>query len=250
MTTADLVVKTYPGDYSWLPYLFRSIAKYATGWRELIVIIEEQYDAPPLPEGARLVRCRRYEGTDCSPFRGVPIERIGAWRHSDADVLVFVDSDCVFCRPVDMQTDPTIRIERPAVLWREWDGAGPCQKWRAPARATLGFDPPWLTMCRYPFVFPRELLRYCWDFCGGEERLRGIDLTDWEVVGNFALVKRPEAVTKVRYDVAGPDCIHQFWNKGGVTHPLSQADIEAGEMGGGVRNIRVQAEMAKLGLCP
>ena len=248
MLSVDIVIKSFPGDYEWLPYLFRSIAKYATGWRQLMVIIEEQYEAPPMPEGARLVRCRRYEGTDCPPARGVPIERLGAWRHSDADVLVFVDSDCVFCRPVDLQTDPTINLERPVVLWREWDDSQPQHKWREPARLALEFDPPYLTMCRYPFVFRRETLERCWEWCGGEARMRKIDLTDWEVAGNFALVQRPETVTKVHASEAGPACVHQFWNQGGVTHPLTQADIEAGQMGGGVQNAGVQREMERLGL--
>ena len=249
MLSIDIVVKTFPGDYPWLPYLWRSIAKYVTGYRDLIVIIEEQYEAPPMPDGAKLVRCRRYEGTDCPPDRGVPIERLGAWRHSNADVLAFVDSDCVACRPLDLQTDPTINVERPIVLFTDWETSGPCQKWREPAKAALGFDPPWLTMCRYPFVFQRELMRECWDFCGGEERLRTVPCTDWEVIGNYALVKRPDAVTALHVSKAGPKCAHQFWNKGGAFHPLTQEEITAHKMGGGVQNPGVQAEMRRLGLC-
>jgi hypothetical protein len=250
MLTADIVVKTFPGDYPWLPYLFRSIAKFAIGYRDILVIIEEQYEAPPLPEGARLIRCRQYEGTTCPPSRGVPIERLGAWRHSDADVLIFVDSDCVFCRPVDFQADPTIGLVAPVVLWQPWEGSGPCEKWRGPAAAALGFDPPVLTMCRYPFVFSRALLRECWHYCGGEERMRGIDVTDWEVLGNFALKWPGLGHTPIRADKAGPACVWQFWGQGGATHPLTQADIDEGKMGGGVMNAGVQTEMARLGLLP
>ena len=248
MKTADIVIKTFPTDYGFLEYCLRSIAKFATGYRQLLVIIEEQYEAPPLPEGARLIRCRQYQDTDCPPSRGVPIERLGAWRHTDADVLIFVDSDCVLCRPIDFQTDPTINIERPVVLWTDWDGSGPCEKWRAPAAAALGFNPPVLTMCRYPFIFPRETMRRCWQACGGEERLRAIDCTDWEVIGNYALLREPEAVTMVHVSKAGPACAWQFWNQGGVTHPLTQADLDAGKMGGGVWNPGVQAKMRELGL--
>ena len=249
MRTADIVIKTFPRDYEWLPYLFRSVAKYATGWRQIIVLIEQHYEPPELPDGARLVRCRQYEGTECPTSIGVPMERLGAWRHSDAEVLVFIDSDCVFCRSTDLQADPTINIERPVVLWREWDENQPSRRWRAPAAVALGFKPPYWTMLRYPFVFPRGVMQGCWEFCGGEERLRTIDLTDWEVICNFALVHRPEAVTKVHISEAGPACVHQFWNKGGATHPLTNEDVEAGQMGGGVMNPGVQREMERLGLC-
>lgn len=249
MITADIVLKTYPGDYEWLPYLYRSIAKYATGWRRLIVIIEEQYDAPPMPEGAKLVRCRRYEGTSCPPSRGVPIERLGAWRHTDAEALAFIDSDCVFCRPVDLQTDPTINLERPVVLWRNWSEGGPCQKWRTPATLALGFYPPLLTMCRYPFVFRRDVMRDCWEHCGGPRRLEQLDVTDWEVLGNYTLKAWPEAVTKVHANDAGTACVHQLWNVGGSHHPLTREEIEREGMGGGVSNPGVQAKMRELGLC-
>ena len=248
MKTADLIVKTFPGDYAWLPFLWASIRKYATGYRDIIVIIEEQYESPPLPEGARLIRCRQYEGTACPPSRGVPIERLGAWRHTDADALIFIDSDCVLCRPVDFQTDPTINLEKPVVLWTEWEGSGPCEKWRWPAHNTLGVDPPRLTMCRYPFVFPRFILEDCWKACGGEERLRGVELTDWEVIGNYALMRWGDSVTAIHMNDAGPACCWQFWNQGGVTHPLTQADIDEGKMGGGVWNPGVQAKMRELGL--
>jgi hypothetical protein len=249
MKTVDIVVKTFPGDYPWLPYLWRSIEKYVTGARDLIIIIEQQYESPPMPPGAKLVRCRQYEGTACPPSRGVPIERLGAWRHSDVDVLLFVDSDCVFCRPVDLQTDPTINVERPVVLFTDWVTSGPCQKWRAPAANALGFDPPYLTMCRYPFVFPTNLMQACWNACGQDAGLRMVDLTDWEVIGNFALVCFPRDVTPVHATHAGPKCVHQFWSQGGVTHPLTQEDILVGKMGGGVNNPGVQAEMRRLGLC-
>lgn len=248
MISCDIVIKTFPGDAEWLPYLFRSIAKYATGYRDVLVIVEEQYEAPPLPEGARLIRCRQYEGTDCPPSRGVPIERLGAWRHTDADVLIFIDSDCVICRPVDFQTDATINLAAPVVLWQPWEGSGPCEKWRAPAAAALGFDPPVLTMCRYPFVYKRETLMGCWQMCGGDERLRGIDLTDWEVLGNYSLLFAP-MITPVHMSKAGPACVWQFWNQGGATHPLTQADIDEGKMGGGVGNAAVQEKMRELGLC-
>jgi hypothetical protein len=247
--TIDIIVKTFPGDYEWLPFLWKSLAKYATGWREIVVIVEEQYEAPPLPERARLVRCRRYEGTECSAYNGVAIERLGAWRHSDADVLLFVDSDCVFCRPVDFQTDPTImRDGKPVVLWGDRDVSLPQAKWLNIARETLGFEPWHFTMMRYPFVFTRDTMRSCWDHCGGEERLVRTHVTDWEVVGNFALRCDSANCSPEAARDAGPACVWQFWGKGGVTHPLTQEDIEVGKMGGGVRNPGVQAKMRELGL--
>ena len=57
MITTDIVVKTYPADYDWTPYLFRSIDKFVTGYRRIVLIIEEQFPDPDdIPYGA--VVCR------------------------------------------------------------------------------------------------------------------------------------------------------------------------------------------------
>ena len=249
LPTIDIVVKTFPGDYEWLPSLWRSIAKYATGWREIVVIIEEQYDAPPLPERARLVRCRRYEGTECSAYNGVAIERLGAWRHSDADVLVFVDSDCVFCRPVDLQTDPTIFQDgKPVLLWADRDDTLPQARWLHIARETLGWMPWHFAMIRYPFVFARDTVRSCWYHCGGEERLVRTNVTDWEVLGNFALRCDSASYAAKEAQDAGPASIWQFWNRGGAFHPLTEEQVREHGMGGGARNAGVQVKLRELGL--
>ena len=48
MRSADILVKTYPLDYEWLVYLFRSLeVHHVTGYRNVILLLEEQYPTPP-----------------------------------------------------------------------------------------------------------------------------------------------------------------------------------------------------------
>jgi hypothetical protein len=247
----DIVLKTWPNDYGWLPYLFRSMAKFATGYDNLILVIEEQFPAPEkIPEGAIVKRCRQYEaGGQVESIYGVAIERLRAWHYSNADVIVFVDSDCVFTRPTNLKTDPFINAEKPIVYYRTWGEVGPAICWHAPTLAALGFEPPFETMFGYPATYPRAVLVDLWNHVGGEDRLRALrNPTDLNVMGNFAIVRHPDKVAALHTSQMKDPCVHQFWGHGGVHWPRDQADIDEQKMGGGVKNTKVQAELARMGL--
>ena len=244
MLTIDLLVKSYPVDFDWLSHLWSSLSR-VRGCRNVVLLLEQQYQAPPnLPSNVVVARSRQYVGTDYPSDHGAVIERLRAWSYTDADRIVFVDSDCVWARDIDLQTEPTLNAEKPLVLWRTWEEAGGAAFLKAPAARTLGYEPKVETMCRYPFCFPREVLKSCWDFIGGEERLLMMTTkaerdanaikpasyllppTDWNVLGNFALDHMPESVTPVHWSKAGPVCIKQFWSWHRPTHPDVQAELK------------------------
>jgi hypothetical protein len=230
MKIADIILKTYPLDYDWLPYLFRSLPR-ATGYRNIVVLLEEQYPEPTgLPANAVIARSRRYVGTDPNVSdkdlsgRGSVIERLCAFDYTDAEVLIFVDSDCVFARDIDFQTDLSICIDRPAVWWRTWEEAGHEACWIPAAKETLRYQPKVNTMCEYPHVYPASVMRAFWEFIGGRERFMTLhDFTDWNALGNYALDYHTEAVTPVHAINPGPHNtgarVHQFWSWHRANHP-------------------------------
>ena len=222
----DIICKTYPTDYPWLPYLFRSMAR-VRGYRNFVLVLEQDYPVPPgMPNGTVIVRTPNYEPGQQSGI-GAVISRLGIWRNLDAECFVFVDSDCVWTRDVDIQTEPTINVKRPVVLARTWEEAGRGIIWRPKAAALLGYTPKCETMCRYPFQFPRAVMETFWEFAGGEERMWKVDLTDWNALGNFAIDKMPDAVTPVAWSNAGAACVRQFWSRAAVTSAEVQAEMKA-----------------------
>jgi len=230
--SVDIVCKTYPPDYCWLPYLFRSVGMRVTGYRDFLLVLEEDYPVPEmidgvgLPARTRIVRIPHYEPGEQSG-KGAVISRLGIWRQSDGDCFVFVDSDCVFTRNVDLRSDPTVNAAKPVVLWRTWEESGRGVIWRPKAAALLGYNPERETMCRYPFQFPRAVLQKFWEAVGGEERMWGIDLTDWNALGNFAIDKTPDAITPGAWSNAGAACVRQFWSRANVMSPEVQAEMRA-----------------------
>jgi hypothetical protein len=222
----DLVLTTFPPDYDWLPYLFRSLDR-VTGYRNLLVLLEGSYPVPAgLPKNAKVILKKDY-APGAESGKAAAIERLGVHQRSDAQAFVFVDSDCVFTRPVDIQTDPTINITRPVVLWRPWEEAGAAQCWKQKTANLLDYEPTRETMCRYPFQFPRSVMEAFWAFVGGAERMWATDFTDWNAIGNFALDKMPEAVTAVAWSNHGAASIRQFWSHHRADHPEVQRELRA-----------------------
>jgi hypothetical protein len=244
--STDLFLKTYEKDYDWLPYLFRSIVHNLRGYDRLIVVIEDQENSPDdilCAHGPRrwsIERCRRYEGTEVAGYVGQSIEKLRAWEYSTADRVVFLDSDCVVSRPVDLGTDPAASITKPIVLWREWQEAGDANCWHDSTAELLGFEPPHETMCRHPAIFPAWMLHELWEHIGGEDALRAVlsasnMANDFNLMGNFALAKHPELFTPLHWqgpvdnhsETAGafvgdgvpPEWVHQFWSHHRAEHP-------------------------------
>lgn len=228
MRTLDIIVKTHPPDYDWLPYLFRSISMYARGYRNLVVLLEEQYPEPDwLPAGTEVARSRRYVDTDISSNVGAVIERLRAWAYTDAERFLFVDSDCVFIRTIDFQTDQLICIEKPALYWRTWEEAGEGAYWKPYATETLGYAPKLETMPGYPFCYTRDVMRGFWDFVGGAEGLAKVEhLTDWNAIGNYALDHMSEQVTKRHAsELYANPCVRQFWSFDRANNPKVQDEL-------------------------
>ncbi|HJX66269.1 MAG TPA: hypothetical protein VJ860_20210 [Polyangia bacterium] len=244
----DLFLITYPKDYDWIPYLFRSIARNVSGYDRLIVVVEEGEPSPldilraHGPRNWTVERSRRYTGTDVVPYIGQSIEKLRAWEYTSADRVVIVDSDCVFARPVDLATDPDAGVARPVLLWRPWEEAGDANCWHDTTATLLGFEPPYETMCRHPFCFPTWMLHQLWEHMGGEEVLRASErVSDFNLMGNFALAKHPEKFRAIRWDgpvdnhapdgkELGPDVprawVHQFWSHHRAAHPDVRVELE------------------------
>ena len=212
MLTTDLCLVTFPGHYCGLPYLFRSIEKYVAGFRRLIVVIEDQDPVPPLPDFAVLHRCRNYRGTNYWGRGGQQIEKLRAFQRTDAERIVYVDSDTVFVRPVDIQTDPCFSLEKPPVIWRTWNEAGDAICWYEPTKMVLGFEPPYETMTRFPFTFPRWFLEEYWGHVGGEDRLKIFaHPNEFNGLGNYALVKHLDHFTAYHaWDGVPEGCMWQY----------------------------------------
>jgi hypothetical protein len=244
--TVDFFLATQPEDYAWLPCLFRSIDRFVTGFRKLVLVIEQQ-DEPPqkLPSYVVLKQCRNYRGTEYQGGARQSIESMRAWFYTDADRVWFLEAGSIFTRRINLQTDGDYPLRRPLLPFMQWDRAGAARSWRKPTREILQFNPPSAIMQRQPIIYPRRLLRKAWSSVGGERRL--LTFPQWSahnVLGSFALSRHAEMFTAVKTelqaksqeDEGNPNnkaqelpsaCMRQFCSDSGVEAPEIQSALKA-----------------------
>lgn len=254
LPTIDLFTVTYPKDFPWLTYLFRSIEIHVTGFRRLVLVLEKQ---DPIPEGLPpyvvVKRCRDYRGTDVHGYYGQSIEGLRAHLYTDADVIWFAEADWVFVRDIDLQRDREYRAMCPLLLHNDWNKVGKARKWRRPTERVLApLSVPFETMRRPPFWYPRWFVKQWWNQFGGERRLcdlvrSGLELSQFNVLDSAALVLNranggklfsPVHMSREKGKVPKP-CVVQFWSHDTPDHPGVQHEL--GKLG-----LLTEGEIAKL----
>lgn len=254
---ADLFLRTYPGDFQWLKFLFRSLERHARGWRDLVLVLP--YEGPPTGWNQLLAdlavdlgvsinawadRLRAVDALtgkiavwSCQTYKddylGQCLTKLRAWEYTSADDVAYLDSDLVLVRP---WTPTTLRHfdGRSIVEYREWADAGAAlSAWHDVTKTLLrGQAPPFETMCRHPFQYPVQFVRRAY------EAMRHLAIEDRRIsefnyLGNYAILherdsfylRRPPQLHREdggAPDFSPDDLVYQFWSWGGIT-----AEVEA-----------------------
>jgi len=116
----DIHIKTYTGDYDWIPYCLRCIEKFATNYRKVVLVTDYGQEG-------ELISIVKDTVSDRIPVsirtekvsRGIPMNEpipgrvtVGyqfmkgakfLWtKHTDADRVFQIDSDMMICAPIDL----------------------------------------------------------------------------------------------------------------------------------------------------
>lgn len=157
MSTFDFFCVTFSRDLGWTKYLLRSTARWATGFRSMVIAVPRQDEEAfkqliaPFPF-ARIVLFDEPAGVH-GHVQQMYFKCI-ADTYTDADYIIHIDSDCVFTEPVS--PDRWFTEGRPDVLFRYWKDC-PGIPWQGVTEIALNFSCPVETMFSFPFVFPREI---------------------------------------------------------------------------------------------
>lgn len=226
---ADFFLRTYPKDYQWLPFLFRSLERHARGWRDIVIVIpsssgleawklavtnfnrqaidlkvwaERLRQAGALTGKIHLFNCEEFK----DDYLGQCLTKLQAWKYTDADEVCFLDSDLVFTRGPFFPSSLHPKGFSPIIEIRDWADAGAAlPAWFEVTKWLLGGDsPPYETMCRHPFQYPAQFLRRAWNFA--EERLGQVNrrISEFNYLGNYARLYEPG-----QFVFRQPDHLHQ-----------------------------------------
>ncbi len=162
--TCDVFLRSYAGDLAWVPYALRSLQKFVTGIRDIIISVPEE-DLPAFKTlnlvKERLVKSEVPTGA-MDPYLGQQADKLRAYHYTNADQVLFWDSDCIAVRlfsPLDLMIDDKPRwLMTPYSKLVHADGT-PDTPWQPITQKAIGKPVVDFEFMRaHPVLAPREAL--------------------------------------------------------------------------------------------
>lgn len=155
---AEIFLVTYANDFEFTTYTLRSIAKFGRGFSGTTIVVPYK-DLGLFGPLAKQHDCtlRGYYESESKGFLHHQVCKCEAdlWCPKGTDLIVHIDSDCVFKEPFSLDDfiGPT---GKPILVRERFDDFKhyPARySWKQCAEHALGIDMPWETMVRHPAVF-------------------------------------------------------------------------------------------------
>lgn len=233
--TVDIFIKSCAKDVDWLKYSLRSIQKFCTGFRDVVLLFpeEEKGMLTPLNLTTEKVHYTHEQG---DRYLWQQVEKLNAWKYSDAYYFTYVDSDVVFTKPVSPEDLFDEESERPIVLYTPYsslvdkNGAA-STPWQAVTEAALNQPVEYEFMRRHPMTASRVLLQLFDAFMNYTHK-RGVadyimaqkhrQFSEFNALFGFGFYNGGVAYLESHYvntepAPIPPPCARQFWSWSGLT---------------------------------
>jgi hypothetical protein len=231
--TVDIFIKTRPHDYPWLEWCLKSITKFGHEPFRGVVILTPEKTPFTLGKGRNEI-----VSPDQEPgYLWQQVCKLNADQYTDAEWILYMDSDCVFTR--DVTPSNFIKDGKPVWLYTPLDQARPDQhQWVGPMEKFLGKKPEHELMRRHPFVVHRSMLEEFRNFTKYrhgktiEQYIMGeavpnsptaLVFSEWNCLGFFLWEFHHDKIHWVKDTEAEPACVYQGFTHGGEAR--KQEDI-------------------------
>lgn len=229
--TTDIFIRTYDKDLEWLKYCLKSIYKYVTGYRDVIICIPK--GQKHLLDGWNLSKEKVYEWSPVcdNGYIDQQINKLNAYGFvGDAEFILFVDSDVCFKKVVNISE--YFRNGKPIILKTRYENVGDAICWKSPTEKTLGFDVEYEYMRRLPLLYRTDTLSSLSDKLvesGFSNDVSKIDrMSEFNLVGAFAEKEESERYHFIdtEKEPLPPETVKQNWSWGGLTEEI-KSELEA-----------------------
>lgn len=231
--SCDIFIKTYPPDYEWLEYCLRSIERFAIGFGKTVISYSEPdvnktHPVSPMFPFDFLKGCKVVNvGDQPDGYLWQQVIKLDADKYTDADYILYLDSDTILAKPVTPQTF----FENGKIVWMMTPWAKTSTPWQPIIEKFLKRPVAFEFMRRAPQMVPRWLLSDLRSFCEIEHGMsmdayvmsqpdRGF--SEFNALGAFAFEFRQEKfhwIDTVRIpEKDWPELVvDQRWSRGGLT---------------------------------
>lgn len=227
--SVGIFIKTCRKDLAWLDYCLRSIDKFGTGFAEMVIMADDDCrDSDVLKN-----RIAHYCPVPANGYLYQQLCKLNADRLLKSDLILFVDSDCVFNRPFTPASfvsggKPILLKER----WTRFDAEHPVHCWKAITERHTSFRVDFEYMRRMPLIHDRQVLefiRHAQPWLGAALLNRSDrEFSEFNVMGAYADTVMPDkySIVEVGVDPVPAAVCEQFWSWGGITEDI-QFRVEA-----------------------
>lgn len=198
MSTA-IFIKSYAKDFRWLNYCLKSICKYVTGYSEVVLMLDEGsntelHHLTELPNKIRI----EWISKEGDGYIFQQYCKLVAHHYTKADKIMFVDSDFIFDKYLDLSTLP----EKTEILMTDYSKVGDAICWKECTEQFLKAQVEFEFMRRLPLVFNRTTLEAIESFQPNlkEIVLSSIRFSEFNVMGAFAYIYERDNYSFVNTD--------------------------------------------------
>ncbi len=155
-----IFIKSYPKDFRFLKYCLMSIKKNVTGQKGIVLVLPIGIHFPEWLSKMvhELSISVHYVNEYGNGYIYQQLVKLQAWKYTIDDKIMFVDSDCVFHKPIDISTVGIWNI-----VYKAYDSWSPIELhdfriWQKPTERAIKTSCPNEFMQRIPFIIYRDTL--------------------------------------------------------------------------------------------
>lgn len=230
--TTSIFIRSYRGDRFWLDYCLRSLKKFATGFKETLVVLPKGDEPHFQSTDFRGARVLWWDDLPGDGYMGQMHCKMHADQMLDSDFIYFVDSDCFTQGPAT--PSDCMSGNKPIQLLRHWEDVGDAKMWKPITERAVKFTPAFEHMALIPLMYHRRTIadaRTYMESTHGQSLgayIQGVpfrSFSEFNAIGAFACRFQPHLYDWRLADPTTdgvPRTIRQHWSWGGLT-----PDIEA-----------------------
>ena len=225
-TKIDLFIKTCAKDEEFLVYCLKSIDRFVSGFRRVVIVTDEGHDLKCLLSYDHTLHkvvvpsAPATFGMISGGYRMQMVVKLCWMDYSDADAVVITDSDTIFTRP--FSPEQMFLDGKPIWYYGEWSyGLG----WRAGSELAVGAPMPYCCMREHPFIFTRDATLGFHDYIRRRFGCSVYDLffsdkiigkmCEFEILGGYLAHISSHGYNVLEHQRRG--IVRQYWSWGGLT---------------------------------
>lgn len=214
----DIFIRTYSKDLQWLKYCLRSISKYVTGHRNIIICIPQ--DEKHLMDSWNLTNEKVYGWIPLTDdgYIDQQISKLMAHEYTDADYILYVDSDVCFFRHTDVSKEYFVN-EKPILMKTRYELVGDAICWKECTENILNKEIKFEYMRRIPWLYSTDTTRAICHYYDYRELAKLKRLSEFNLMGAYIDLYQQDKyhIIDTEKDSIPPACAKQLWSWSGCT---------------------------------